>query len=57
MVELLDAAAVETQSALGLSHARYAVIVADAERRQALGRDPGALAALDAAAPIATRDP
>jgi len=47
VIELLDAAAVETQTALGHSAARYAVIVAAAERRKALGRDPGHLAALD----------
>lgn len=54
VVELLDAAAVETKSALGLSAARYAVITAGAERHKALGRDPGALVALDeASAPVA----
>lgn len=51
VIELLDAAAVETQSALGFSAARYAVITAAAERRKALGRDPAALADLDGASP------
>lgn len=48
--ELLDAQATETASALSLSHARYGVIVAAAERRRALGGDPGTLAVLDGAA-------
>lgn len=39
VAELLDAAAIETQSALGLSAARYKGIVADAERRRAAGSD------------------
>jgi outer membrane protein TolC len=47
VVELLDAQAVETQSALGFSQARWRAIVAAAERRRALGRDPGSLEALD----------
>lgn len=47
IVELLDAQAAETQSALGLSAARYSVIVAAAENRRALGGDPATLAALD----------
>lgn len=50
VTELLSAAAVETQSALGLAVARYAVITAAAERRKALGLDPAALASLDDAA-------
>lgn len=49
--ELLDAHAAETASALTLAHARYGVIVAAAERRRALGGDPGFLTALDLAAP------
>lgn len=49
--ELLDAQATETGSALALTHARYAVIVAAAERRRTLGADPAALAVLDGAAP------
>jgi outer membrane protein len=55
VVELLDAAATETQSALGLSAARYSAITAGAERRRALGLDPSTLAALDDAgsAPVA----
>ncbi len=47
VVELLDAAAVETQSALRYSAARYAVITAGAQRLKALGRDPAILARLD----------
>lgn len=47
VVELLDAQAVETQSALGFSQARWSAIVAAAERRRALGKDPGYLEALD----------
>jgi outer membrane protein TolC len=47
VVELLDAAAAETASALGYSHARYATIAAAAARRQAMGGDPGTLAALE----------
>ncbi|HEU4990328.1 MAG TPA: TolC family protein [Gemmatimonadaceae bacterium] len=51
IVELLDAAAAEARTAVELSAARYAVIAADAARRQALGRDPGSLADLDRATP------
>ena len=47
VVELLDAQAVETQSALALSEARWSAIVTAAERRLALGRDPGTLQSLD----------
>jgi outer membrane protein TolC len=47
VVELLDAQAVETQSALALSEARWGTIVAGAARRLALGIDPATLAALD----------
>jgi outer membrane protein TolC len=47
IAELLDAQAVETQSALGFSQARWSVIVAAAERRRALGGDPGYLESLD----------
>lgn len=47
IVELLDAQAAETQSALGLSAARYSVIVAAAENCRALGGDPATLAVLD----------
>lgn len=50
VVELLDAQAAETQSALSLSQARWSVIVAAAERRRALGKDPASLEALDARA-------
>ena len=51
VVELLDAAAVETASALGYAHARFAAIAAAAARRQAIGGDPGTLATLDPAVP------
>lgn len=47
VVELLDAAAVETSSGLGLSFAVYEAIVAEAERRQARGLDVGALGTLE----------
>ena len=47
VVELLDAQAGETHSALGFARARYAAIVAGAERRRALGGDPAALGTLD----------
>ena len=47
VVELLDAQAVETQTALSLSQARWSVIAAAAERKRALGQDPGSLEALD----------
>ena len=58
VVELLDAQAVETQSALAFSQARWATIVADAERLLVLGRDPGALTVLDATdAVAASADP
>ncbi|HSJ65234.1 MAG TPA: TolC family protein [Gemmatimonadaceae bacterium] len=53
VVELLDAQAVETGSALGLAGARYAAIAAAAERRRALGQDPGTIAVLDEGAPVA----
>lgn len=54
VVELLDAQAVETQSALALAQARWSAIVADAERRQALGLDPASLAVLDDNSRLAT---
>ncbi len=53
VIELLDAQAVETQSALGLSQARWTAISAAAERRRALGLDPAMLGALDDGAPLA----
>jgi outer membrane protein TolC len=56
VVELLDAQAVETQSALALSQARWSAIVAGAERRRALGGDPGILASLDASTTVAVDD-
>ncbi|MHB1298516.1 MAG: TolC family protein [Gemmatimonadaceae bacterium] len=51
IVELLDASAVETRSALRFSAARHAVITSAAERRKALGRDPATLVALEDPAP------
>ncbi|HET9984543.1 MAG TPA: TolC family protein [Longimicrobiales bacterium] len=45
--ELLDAAAIETQTRLGLSAAVYDAVVAEAARRQALGLDVAALTALE----------
>jgi outer membrane protein TolC len=57
VVELLDAQAAETQSALALSQARWGAIVAAAERRRALGLDPASLASLDNLSTVATRDP
>lgn len=47
--ELLEAQAMETQATLALSFARYQLLVAAAERRQALGDDPSFLTALDRA--------
>jgi outer membrane protein TolC len=44
VVELLQAAAIETQSQLALSHARYAGITAAAEGLRVRGLDPAALA-------------
>ena len=55
IVELLDAQAVETQSALALSEARWATIAADASRRLALGVDPASLAVLDDTIAVATQ--
>jgi outer membrane protein TolC len=49
VAELLDAATTETASTLALSSAKYGVIAALAERRRALGGDPGTLVALDTA--------
>ncbi len=54
VVELLDAQATETQSALGFSQARWIAIAAAADRRRALGRDPGSLEALDEPTPRST---
>ena len=51
VTELLDAQAAETQSALALSQARWSTIIAAAERRLALGGDPGSLQALDDVVP------
>jgi outer membrane protein len=47
VAELLDAQTAETHSALGFAQARYAAIVAAAERRRALGKDPATLETLD----------
>ena len=47
VVELLDAQAAETQSALALANARFGAIGAAADRRRALGRDPGTLVELE----------
>lgn len=55
VVELLDAAATETQSGLGLSAAGYALIVAEAERRHAAGRDVSDLILLEDDQPGAER--
>ena len=55
VTELLDAQTVDTQSALAFAQARYTVIVDAAERRLAIGRDPGTLAVLDDNSIIADR--
>lgn len=55
VVELLDAQAVETQSALAMSQARWSTIAAAADRRRALGLDPATLAALDDSALLSAR--
>ena len=55
IAELLDAQAAETQSALALAQARYGTIVAAAERRQALGRDPASLATLEDSPAVVAR--
>jgi outer membrane protein TolC len=47
VLELLGAAATETESALRFSTARHEAITAAAERLQALGNDPAELASLD----------
>jgi outer membrane protein TolC len=47
IAELLSAAAIETQTRLGLSDARYQAIVAEAAARQADGRDLMALTELE----------
>ena len=47
IAELLSAAALETQTRLGLSAARYQIIVADAAARQAAGTDLMALTVLE----------
>ena len=48
VAELLDAASAETATTLALSGAQYGAITAVADRRRALGADPGTLASLDA---------
>lgn len=50
VVELLDAAAVETRTRLELSQALYSTIVAGAERARALGLDPALVVRTAAAA-------
>lgn len=52
VVELLDAQATETQSALAFLQSRWGAIVAEAERIRALGRDPATLEGLDAGSTI-----
>ena len=54
--DLLEASAIETQSRLGLSVARYQLLVTAAERRQALGSDPSFLTALDSASTPSNSD-
>lgn len=44
VVELLDAAAVETRSRLGAAQARFDVVVAIADRLRAVGEDPAVIA-------------
>ncbi|HSJ13604.1 MAG TPA: TolC family protein [Longimicrobiales bacterium] len=46
VLELLDAAAVKTQSELQLAHTRYTGVVAAAEERRARGYDPAEVAGL-----------
>jgi outer membrane protein TolC len=46
VVELLEAAATETQTQLSLSHARYTGLIATAEELRARGDDPARLTAL-----------
>ena len=46
VVELLEAAATETQTQLALSHARYTGLTAAAEELRARGDDPAKLVAL-----------
>ena len=53
VVELLDAAAAETGAALAFSNARFATISAAADRRRALGMDPGTLTVLERDANVA----
>jgi outer membrane protein TolC len=56
VVELLDGQAIETQSMQALAQARWAAIVAAAERRRALGLDPATLATLDDTTTVAAPD-
>ena len=53
--DLLEAQAMRTQADLGLSFARYHLLVVAAERRQAIGSDPSFLTALDSAIPTSDR--
>jgi outer membrane protein TolC len=55
VVELLEAQAVETQSALALSQARFGAIVAAAERRHAIGLDATSLASLEDTSSLSAR--
>lgn len=57
VVEVLDAQSLANQSALSLAQARWSAVAAGAERRRALGRDPGTLQAFDASDTHATSSP
>jgi outer membrane protein TolC len=57
IVELLDAAAVETASRLGEAAARYALINAVAARQRAIGADLSTMSALDEAAVASQPNP
>ena len=54
VAELLDAQTAETGSTLAFAQSRYAVIIAAADRRRAVGSDPATLAVLEAAPTIAS---
>lgn len=57
VTELLEAQAIDTRSAVEFSHARFAAIAALADRRKALGGDPGTLASLDVPAAAQRSNP
>lgn len=57
VVELLDAQAAETQSALALSQSRWSAIAAAADRLLALGRDPAALESLETPGSVVASHP